>query len=373
MTADCATDSRRMGEALSLAGRALGLTSPNPAVGCVIVRDGRIVARGATAKGGRPHAEALALQRAGARARGATAYVTFEPCAHIGQTPPCARALVEAGIRRVVVGCVDPYPPVRGRGIAILRHAGIDVTVGVLGNECRRVNEGFIARVTRGRPFVMLKLAMSLDGRIASRTGDSRWISSAPSRALVHRWRRECDAVMIGAGTVVADNPRLTCRIAGGRDPIRVVIDARLRTSVRARVFRERSQAPAILVTTLVNLPRARSRYAGESVEVVAAPSRRGVILIDRLMREFGRRGWCKVMIEGGAHLAAAALSARAVDRVAFFVAPRIIGSGLPAVEGLDLASVRDALTLENLSVRRVGTDWLLEARPIFRRERKRR
>src|ERR1700732_50731 len=201
-----APDEHFMRECLGLAHDVLGLTSPNPAVGCVIVRKGVIAGRGATAAGGRPHAEAVALTKAGARARGATAYVSLEPCAHFGQTPPCANALVEAGIKRVVIGCGDPFPKVRGKGIAILRNAGIAVTLGVMEEECHRINEGFFTRVEKGRPMVTLKLAMTLDGRIATASGDSQWISGEESRALVHRWRRYTDAVMVGAGTVVADN-----------------------------------------------------------------------------------------------------------------------------------------------------------------------
>lgn len=354
-----------MGEAIALGRAMLGLTTPNPAVGCVIVRAGRIVGRGATGRGGRPHAETIALARAGRRARGATAYVSFEPCAHRGQTPSCARALVAAGVRRVVVGCLDPYPPVRGRGVRIMRAAGVRVTTGVLEDECRRVNEGFISRVTRRRPFGILKLAATLDGRIASASGDSRWISSEPSRALVHRWRRECDAVIVGAGTVIADNPRLTCRIANGRDPIRVVLDAQLRTPPRSRVFRQRSSAPSILVTRRANLVRARARYATRRVEVIACAERRGELDLGELAREFGRRGWSKVLIEGGARTAASALRFGIVDRVAIFLAPLILGSGLPAVEGLGTARIRDAIVLDSPAARPVGRDWLFEGRPV--------
>jgi diaminohydroxyphosphoribosylaminopyrimidine deaminase/5-amino-6-(5-phosphoribosylamino)uracil reductase len=365
-----------MRRALALARRMLGRTSPNPAVGCVIVRGGRIVGQGATATGGRPHAEAVALARAGARARGATAYVSLEPCAHQGRTAPCARALVEAGVRRVVAGCVDPYPPVRGRGLATLRAAGVEVISGVLEDECRRLNAGFITRVTRGRPLATLKLAMSFDGRIAAASGDSQWISSPASRTLVHRWRSEADAVMVGAGTVVADNPRLTCRVAGGRDPVRVIIDGRLRCPPRARVFVERSAAPALLVTTAANVARARRRYGGARVEVLGCPVRKAERGIQRvceidlraLMRELGRRGWCNVLIEGGARLAGSALDAGIVDRVAFFVAPIVIGTGTPAVEGLGFARVRDAIALDDLSVRRLGGDLLMEADIAIRR-----
>jgi diaminohydroxyphosphoribosylaminopyrimidine deaminase/5-amino-6-(5-phosphoribosylamino)uracil reductase len=356
-----------MGEALALAQDRLGLTTPNPSVGCVIVRGDRVVGRGVTGVGGRPHGEAQALAEAGGLARGAAAYVSFEPCAHFGVTPPCANALVAAGVKRVVIGCVDPDPRVRGRGIAILKRAKIEVAAGVLEDEAIRVNEGFITRLTRGRPMGILKLAMSIDGRIAAAGGDSRWISSPASRDLVHRWRRQCDAVIVGAGTVIADNPRLTCRIAGGRDPVRVVVDARLRTPPTARVYRGGSSAPSIVVTTVANLSRARRRYERSGVEVLAAPTRDGRIDLNLLMRSFGRRGWCRVLIEGGANLAGSALGAGIVDRVAFFVAPKIIGDGLSAIDGMKSRRIRDALGLTELSARPVGDDWLLEGRVVAR------
>jgi diaminohydroxyphosphoribosylaminopyrimidine deaminase/5-amino-6-(5-phosphoribosylamino)uracil reductase len=354
-------DERYMRECLALARPLVGLTTPNPAVGCVIVRDDRIVGRGATAPGGRPHAETVALAKAGARARGAIAYVSFEPCAHQGQTPPCARALIKAGVGRVVIGCRDPYPLVQGRGIAMLRRAGISTVVGLLEDESRELNAGFIARVTRGRPLVLLKLAVTLDGRIAAANGDSRWISSAASRELVHQWRRESDVVMVGAGTVIADNPRLTCRLEGGRDPVRLIVDPRLRSDPASRIFHQRSRAPTIVATTAANQTAAQGRY-GSRVEVIAvAPDHAGLRLAS-LMRELGRRGWCRVLMEGGAHLAGAALRAGIVDRVAFFVAPKILGGGLAAIEGLAAPTMRAALQLERMTARPVGDDWLIEA-----------
>jgi diaminohydroxyphosphoribosylaminopyrimidine deaminase/5-amino-6-(5-phosphoribosylamino)uracil reductase len=362
-----------MREALALAGPMVGLTTPNPAVGCVVARRGRVLGRGHTAPGGRPHAETEALKQAGARARGATAYISLEPCAHRGKTPPCARALVEAGITRVVVGCVDPYPPVRGRGIAILRRAGIEVAVGVLEEQCRRVNEGFFTRERRRRPFGLLKLALSLDGRIAALSGDSRWISSEASRTLVHRWRRECDAVIVGAGTVAADNPRLTCRMPQGRDPVRVIVDGTLRTSARALALIERSSAPAIVVTSSAKAAAAARRYAGANVEVLTMPTDEGGIDLAAMMHAMGRRGWCKVMFEGGAHLAASALRAGVIDRVAFFVTPKIVGAGLSAVEGMATNLMRHAISLDDLTVTRIGPDLLIEGSPARRQRRKAR
>lgn len=354
-----------MRRALALARARVGRTTPNPSVGCVVVRGQRIIGQGATGIGGRPHAEVVALANAYRAARGATAYVTLEPCAHTGKTPPCARALVDAGVARVVVGCLDPYPPVRGRGIAILRRAGVTVETGLLEDACRQTNEGFFTRVIRRRPFGILKLATTLDGRIAAASGDSQWISSEASRAIVHRWRRECDAVVVGAGTVIADNPKLTCRIAGGRDAVRVIIDARLRTNPGALVYTESSAAGAILVTTQSNLARAKRRYAKGTVEVLGLPQRDGEIDLRAMASEFRKRGWCKVLFEGGAHLAGSALRAGIIDRVAFFVAPKIAGAGLPAIEGLATGRMADALRLEDVTVRRVGVDTLIEGRPV--------
>jgi diaminohydroxyphosphoribosylaminopyrimidine deaminase/5-amino-6-(5-phosphoribosylamino)uracil reductase len=356
-------DLRFMREALAQAASMLGRTSPNPAVGCIIVKQGRVLARAATAPGGRPHAEAQAIAIAGKRAAGATAYVSFEPCAHHGRTPPCADALIDAGIKRAVVGCLDPYPPVRGRGVAKLRRAGISVDVGLLEQECRRLNEGFITRITRRRPFVLLKMAMSLDGRIAApRRGG--WISSEQSRELVHRWRNDCDAVMVGAGTVIADNPCLTCRLRDGRDPIRIVVDAALRSPPQAHVFRLRSQAPTLLVTTDPNLDRANKAYRRRNVEIVAVRAGPQGVDIRAMMRELAARGISKILLEGGAHLAGALVDARMVDRVAFFIAPKLFGGGIPAIEGRALNRLSDAIEIANLRACHVGADWLLEGEP---------
>lgn len=360
---DLERDSRLMEEAVALAESALGFTSPNPAVGCVIVKGDKIIARGATAVGGRPHAEAIALAKAGARARGATAYVSLEPCAHFGQTPPCANALVDGGIGRVVIGCGDPFPKVRGKGIAILRKAGIAITLGVMEEECRHINEGFFTRVEKGRPMVTLKLAMTLDGRIAAASGDSRWISGEESRALVHRWRRYSDAVIVGAGTVIADNPRLTCREEGGRDPYRIILDAKLRCDPHSRLFTQRSSASTILVTSPSKHRLAQRRYGSAHTEILAMRTTHNEIALAPLLHEFGQRGWNRVMIEGGAHLAGCALRQKVVDRVAIFAAAKLLGGGLSAIEGLGLQKVKDSIALDDLEVWQVGNDLLIEAR----------
>jgi diaminohydroxyphosphoribosylaminopyrimidine deaminase/5-amino-6-(5-phosphoribosylamino)uracil reductase len=249
----------------------------------------------------------------------------------------------------------------------MLRRAGISTVVGVLDAESRELNAGFISRVTRGRPLVRLKLAVTLDGRIAAASGDSRWISSAPSRDLVHQWRRESDVVMVGAATVQADNPRLTCRVAGGRDPVRLVVDPALRCDPAARIFHQRSRAATIVATTVANRHAAEERY-GSRAEVIAVVATRGGLQLAGLMRALGQRGWCRVLLEGGAHLAGAALRAGIVDCVAFFVAPKILGGGLSAIEGLTASTMRTALKLEQMTARPIGDDWLIEAAVAPRR-----
>jgi diaminohydroxyphosphoribosylaminopyrimidine deaminase/5-amino-6-(5-phosphoribosylamino)uracil reductase len=351
-----------MARAVALARRALGRTSPNPAVGAVVVKGGRVVGEGWTRPAGGPHAEVVALRRAGARARGATLYVTLEPCAHHGRTPPCADAVIAAGLGRVVAAVGDPNPRVRGRGLRRLAAAGIAVTTGVLAEEAGAVSAWFRHFIVRRRPYVILKLAASLDGRIATAAGASRWISGPAARRWVHALRNRVDAVMVGSGTVLADDPALTCRLRGGRDPLRVVIDGRLRTPPRARVIRQRSRAGTVIATTRA-APAARGRaLARAGAEVLVVPSRRRHVPLAAVLRALAARGVTSVLVEGGGGLAAAALRARLVDQLVVVSAPLLLGGdGRPMLGPLGVGRLARAPRLARPRVTRLGADLLLE------------
>lgn len=343
-------DGRFMALALRLAERGLGQSAPNPAVGCVVVKGGRIVGRGWTQPGGRPHAEVEALGRAGAAALGATAYISLEPCAHYGRTPPCTMALLHAGVRRVVVAATDPDPRVDGQGLAQLRQAGVEVTEGVHRAEAERLNEGFFLRCRAGRPLVTLKLATSLDGRIATRTGASQWITGADARARAHWLRASHDAIMIGSGTALADDPSLTCRLARleWRSPIRVVLDGRLRLPLRAKLVASARAVPTWLFTRQ-DAPAGRMEALREKGLEVFPVACDGADRLDlaRVLQALAARGLTRVLVEGGAELAAALLRARLVDRLVWFHAPLVIGGdGLPAIAGLGVDRLEEAIAL---------------------------
>jgi diaminohydroxyphosphoribosylaminopyrimidine deaminase/5-amino-6-(5-phosphoribosylamino)uracil reductase len=363
-----AVDLRTMGAALRLAERGAGRTSPNPAVGAVVMRNGRLVGRGYHRRAGGPHAEVFALRQAGPRARGATLYVTLEPCCHFGRTPPCVDAVLDSGVSRVVVGMLDPNPRVRGRGIARLRRAGLRVDVGVREEECRALNEDFAKYVTRGLPFVVLKLAATLDGRIATAKGDSRWVTGAAARRRVHEMRNRLDAVVVGSETVRADDPELTCRLRGGRDPLRVILDARLRSPMSARVFTHNPERTRLYTLTANGAKAERLRRRGVVVRR-GGGDRRGSLR--RVLRELAEEGVKSVLIEGGGVLAAHALRAGLVDRLALFLAPKVLGGdGRPMVGAMRLRRMADALSIAEVTVERLGEDVLVQGRPAFRNSR---
>ncbi len=348
-----------MREALATAKRARLRTAPNPTVGAIVVRRGRVIARGATL-GLEAHAEAVALGRAGAAARGATLYVTLEPCAHWGRTPPCVDAVIAARPRRVVIGLIDPDSRTRGASIRKLERAGIAVRAGVLLDACARHHEGFVSRVLRGRPYTTLKLAASLDGRIATASGESRWISSEPARAFVHALRARTDAVAVGSNTVLADDPELGAR-AGGRvvhRPLRVVVDSRLRTPVNARILDDADPHAAILLCARAAPARRRARLERAGARVVPVRTRDGHLDLAAAWQALGRLGVNECLVEGGGGLAAALLRAGLVDRMHFFLAPLLIGAdGRAVLAGLGVVRLREALRPRRFSVRRLGPD----------------
>ena len=357
--------------ALQLARRGLGRTSPNPVVGAVIVKRGRVVGKGYHRRAGGPHAEVEALRQAGARARGATLYATLEPCNHTGRTPPCCDAVIGAGIARVVIAMKDPNPITNGRGMARLRRAGIRVITGVLGNEAKRLNAPFIKSMTRKLPWVVAKIAQSLDGKIATRTGESRWISSSRSRVYAHTLRRQADAIVIGVNTLLRDDPRLTVRGGKGRlrrdQPIKVIVDSHLRSPVSSRCFSPAS--PPVIIATTVRSARKQARFIEKGIEVVVLPPTRGRVPLASLFRLLVQRHQIQsVLLEGGGELLASAFEERLVDRVAWFVAPLILGgrSSPPAVGGAGVPRLAKAIRLGEVTVRRVGPDVLVEAAVVY-------
>jgi diaminohydroxyphosphoribosylaminopyrimidine deaminase/5-amino-6-(5-phosphoribosylamino)uracil reductase len=360
-----------MRAALTLARRGLGTVWPNPAVGCVILNDGRVVGRGWTQPGGRPHGETEALRRAGEAARGAVAHVSLEPCCHWGQTPPCVDALIAAGVRRVVVALEDPDPRVAGQGLRRLRAAGLDVDVGLCAEEAAELNAGFLSRLRLGRPLVTFKLATSLDGRIAIASGESQWITGPPARERAHALRASHDAIMVGTGTVVADDPQLTCRLPGlgHRSPVRVVIDRHLRIPWAARIIADAHRVPTWVLTLRSADPGRRAAFLANGVTLIDVNDD-GEEQIDlaAALGALGERGITRLLVEGGARLAAAFFRARLVDRLVWVHAPLVIGGdGIPAIAGFDLAALVDARAFERLSTETIGDDVLttFRVRPI--------
>jgi diaminohydroxyphosphoribosylaminopyrimidine deaminase/5-amino-6-(5-phosphoribosylamino)uracil reductase len=355
------TDLAHMTAGLGLARRGVGRVWPNPAVGCILVKDGVVVGRGWTQPGGRPHAETEALARAGALARGATAYVTLEPCSHHGKTPPCAEALIKAGVARVVVACEDPDERVSGRGLDMLRGAGIEVELGALEEEARALNAGFLSRVQEGRPLVTLKLATTLDGRIATHSGESKWITGERARSAAHLLRSSHDGILIGVGTALTDNPDLTCRLPGLEEtsPVRIVADSRLRLPLTGKLAKTAKDIPVWLIT-LENNPRERKRvFEDIGLRLIEVPAGEGGYPdLKQGLRKLGEAGLTRILAEGGAHLAAALLRADLVDRLVWFTAPGVMGGdGVPAATSFGVDALKDMPRFARLGVRALGND----------------
>jgi len=357
--------------ALRLAAKGRGHTSPNPMVGAVIVNRGKIVGQGSHRKVGGPHAEVLAVSQAGSRANGGTLYVTLEPCSHLKKrTPPCVPLVITSGVRRVVVGMVDPNPQVSGRGIAQLRRAGIQVAVGCLEAEAQQLNEAYIHWVQTGRPFTILKSGMTLDGQIATAGGESQWITGDEARSQAHRLRADVDAVLVGIGTVLCDDPQLTARLGSDpvqlapRQPLRVVVDSRLRIPLRAAVLQRQEDAHTVIATTRLAPLKKIERLQARGIDVLIMPNAGGHLNLTALWTRLGQLGVTSLLVEGGSELNAAVLRAGLPQRLMCFVAPLLLGGqdakGL--FGGISPRRLRDAVPLKNLRMEPVGRDMLIQA-----------
>jgi diaminohydroxyphosphoribosylaminopyrimidine deaminase/5-amino-6-(5-phosphoribosylamino)uracil reductase len=358
------TDTKYMKRALALAKKGLGTTYPNPAVGCVIVKNGTIVGEGWHKRAGGHHAEVHALEMAGSQASGADVYVTLEPCSHTGKTPPCSQALIRAGVKRVVAGMSDPNPQVNGGGLLALQGAGIETLCGVLEEECRSINRPFLKFITTGQPYVTYKCAMTMDGKIASVTGDSRWISCPASRRIVHRMRADSDAIMVGVDTIISDNPQLTVRHVKGSDPLRVIVDSTLRTPESVAILSGSMAGGTMIATTETN-SRVHARYLKSGARILVCSSENGRVDLRDLWNKLGTLGIHSLLLEGGSRLAGEALRHGLVDQCVFFYAPKVIGSdGFSPFAITGTTDMARSIMFHDLSMRRVGVDIMVTAFP---------
>ncbi|MEW9699050.1 bifunctional diaminohydroxyphosphoribosylaminopyrimidine deaminase/5-amino-6-(5-phosphoribosylamino)uracil reductase RibD [Paenibacillus sp. SI8] len=363
-------DETYMRLALQLAESALGQTGINPVVGCVLVKDGRIIGMGAHLQRGQGHAEVLALQMAGLEAKGSTAYVTLEPCSHFGKTPPCSDRLIEAGVVRVVVAGTDPNPQVAGSGIAKLRNHGIDVSVGLLAEESSALNEVFNKYIVTRLPFVTMKTASTLDGRIAAKTGDSKWITSDASRAFVHTLRHRHQGIMVGVSTVIADDPQLSARgDVPAVQPVRIVADSQLRVPLGARVLQEQDRQPTILLASAQAPAERRAALEARGIRVLTCGDGPQVDLA-LAMRQLGELEIGSILLEGGGRLNGAMLERRLIDKVVLMFAPKIIGGGAEAPANFNFvgfAKMADAIVLDRLKVEQIGPDICMTGYPLYK------
>lgn len=366
-----------MQKALALAAKGKGRTSPNPVVGAVIVKGDKIIAADYHKKAGTPHAEILALKKAGSKARGAVLYINLEPCCHTEKkTPPCTKLIIKSGVKKVVAAMLDPNPKVSGRGIKELQTAGIKTDVGIMESEAKKLNEAFVKFITKKEPFVILKIAQSIDGKIATSKGESRWITGEEAREYVHKLRNEVDAVLVGIGTVRKDNPSLDCRIKGGRNPYRIIVDSNLSISLNAKVLKHNDNKTIIAVHPLGKGGRGGILKGGwrdyqkkmdylksKGVNILFVKVKNGRIDLKELMKKLGKLDIMSVMIEGGSSINASALSSGVVDKIMFFVAPKIIGGAdaVSSVGGKSPSLLKNAVQIKNLQARQIGEDFLFE------------
>lgn len=351
--------------ALALAEKGRGWTAPNPMVGAVVVKDGQVVGKGFHPYYGGPHAEVYAIDEAGDRARGASLYVTLEPCNHAGKTPPCTEKILSAGIRSVVMAMKDPNPGVKGGGAAYLAQQGVAVQAGLCEDQARKQNEAFIKHITTGRPFVILKCAATLDGRIAAKSGDAKWVTNAASRRFVHQLRHHCTGILVGSGTVRADDPSLTTRLEGisAKDPHRIILDTRLSVSEKAKLLHQPSDADTVFVCGPRVSASKRALVEGRGATVLTAAIKDGMIDLAALMPRLGEMGISSLLIEGGSRVNASALKAGIVDKVYFFYAPKILGGndGIPICKGSGPELMKDAIQIDDISVHRFEDDVMIE------------
>ena len=357
-------DQKYMRMALHLAEKAKGRTSPNPMVGAVVVKNDKVISRGYHRKAGEPHAEAIALKQAGKAAKGATLYVTLEPCSHTNKrTPPCTPLVLRSGVKRVVVAMIDPNPHVSGGGIKTLKKSGIEVVTGVLEAEAKKLNEAFIKYITTGVPFVTLKIAQTLDGKIATSSGESKWITGEKSREEGHRLRDANDAILVGINTVLKDDPSLTTRIPKGRDPIRIVVDTKLRTPLKAKIITQKSSAKTY-IATLDTMPKDKLvKLLDAGAEILLARGSKGYVDLKNLMKMLGGFGVTSVLIEGGSEVHASALKSGIVDKVVMFIAPVLMTGkdSLCSIGGVSPTRLSQAVELHDMTTRMVGEDLMIE------------
>ena len=358
-------DEKYMRLAMQLAGNAIGRTSPNPLVGAVIVKDNRVVGCGWHRKAGTPHAEVHALNQAGELAQGADVYVTLEPCAHYGKTPPCAKALVEAKVKNVYGGLLDVNPKVAGKGFKILEDAGIHVEYGFLQDELRKQNEVFFKWIEHKKPFVVLKAAMTLDGKIATATGQSKWITNETSRAYGYKLRDIYDGIMVGINTVIEDNPMLTARVDGGKNPIRIVVDSSLRIDINANVVQDKSAKTIVATTDKADKDKILKLQAQDIDVIVVDKDENDKVDIEKLLNILGQQNICSILVEGGATLSGSFVAKKLVDKVYFFIAPKIVGGkeAKTPVAGTGILNLQEALALKDIQIEKLEEDILIIGR----------